>query len=60
MYTCLGISLSEGQEVVEGVNRRGMKLYISIGLLKDTKNDLESEERWDTETMRQLWMTVHS
>lgn len=60
MYTSLGKSPSEGEEVVEGVNRGGMKLRISIGLQRDSRSDLESEERWDTEAMRQLWMTMRS
>lgn len=58
MYSRLERSLSEGEEVVEGVNRGGMKLHISIGLWRDTKSDLESEERWETQTISQLWMKM--
>lgn len=37
-----------------------MKHHVSIGLWRDSKSDLESEERWDTEAMKQLWMAMHS
>lgn len=37
-----------------------MKFHISVGLWRDSSRDLESEERWNTEAMRQLWMAMHS
>lgn len=57
MYTSLEKkkNLSEGEEVVQGVSRRGMGCETSC-----LHKPLESEERCDTWAMRELWMAMRS